>query len=125
MTGITCIVCPRGCRMKVQETGVGIVVTGNACKRGICYGVDELKSPVRILTATMGLEGGEEARLPVKTDKPIPKDQLFEAMRAIRAARPRAPVLMGDILIRNVCGTGSNIVATREIARSKGEAEHG
>ena len=125
MTAMTCIVCPRGCRMKVQETDDGIVVAGNKCKRGIPYGISELKSPLRILTTTVRISDGAEIRLPVKTDKPIPKDMLFEAMREIDGVSLRAPVLIGDIVIRNILGTGSNIIATREIVRTTGGHANG
>ena len=118
MTAMTCIVCPRGCRMKVQESDEGYVVTGNKCKRGIGYGVNELLNPLRNLTTTIPVSGAAEAVLPVKTDKPIPKDRMFEAMAEINKVKAAAPVIMGDIIIKNILGTGSNIIATREIEKT-------
>ncbi|NLT17439.1 MAG: molybdopterin oxidoreductase, partial [Clostridiales bacterium] len=42
MMKLTCISCPRGCRMVVERKGEEIVVTGNECKRGEEYAVAEL-----------------------------------------------------------------------------------
>ena len=34
MKELTCIVCPNGCRLMVEEADGGFRVTGNRCKRG-------------------------------------------------------------------------------------------
>lgn len=34
MTELTCIVCPRGCTLRIEERDGRFTVTGNACKRG-------------------------------------------------------------------------------------------
>lgn len=49
----------------------------------------------------------------VKTETPVPKDKIFEAMRLIRAKSVCAPVKIGDIIIKDVFGT--SIVATKNI----------
>ena len=37
MTDLICIVCPKGCHLKVDEEN-GYKVTGNGCPRGAAYG---------------------------------------------------------------------------------------
>ena len=54
-------------------------------------------------------------RLPVKTDRPIPKGKMFEVMDEIAKLKVKAPVSVGDILIPNVAGTDGNVVATKSL----------
>jgi len=56
-----------------------------------------------------------EARLPVKTSAPVPKAKIMEVMEAINAVTVNAPVHVGDIIIRNVAETGSDLVSTRSM----------
>ena len=72
-------------------------------------------NPVRVLTTTVRLKGGKLPVLPVKSDKPLPKDLLFECMKVINAIEYEAPAALGDIVAENISGSGVNIVATRSI----------
>jgi len=110
-----CIVCPTGCRLHVDE-GTG-QVTGNQCARGEVYAHKELHDPTRVLTSTVRIRHALHPRLPVKTDRDIPKALLFEAMRALDGVVAAAPVKCGDVLLAKVCGTEANIVATRDMPR--------
>ena len=89
-------------------------VTGNSCPRGAVYGANELRSPVRVVTSTVIVEGPAR-RLPVKTDRPIPKSKMFAVMEEIARVRVHAPISVGQILIPNVAGTDGNVVATKEL----------
>ena len=113
MANIVCIVCPKGCRLTVDEKT--FEVTGNNCPRGIVYGKNELTAPVRVLTSTVSVEGGEICRCPVRSQSPLPKGKIFDAMRQLRKVTLTAPVKIGDVVVENVCGTGVNIIATRNI----------
>ncbi|MCR5093973.1 MAG: DUF1667 domain-containing protein [Lachnospiraceae bacterium] len=112
---LTCINCPLGCALTVTIRGQEITVTGNTCPRGEAYGKKEVTDPTRIVTSTVPVEGGDIARLPVKTASDIPKDKIFSVMEEIHAARVKAPVRIGDVVIRNVAGTGADIVAARNV----------
>ena len=112
MKEIICITCPKGCHLKVDEESYA--VTGNSCPRGAVYGANELRNPVRVVTSTVVVEGPQR-RLPVKTDRPIPKGKMFEVMDEIAKVRVTAPVSVGQILIANVAGTGGNVVATKAL----------
>ena len=117
MAEVICIVCPRGCRLDVRpnEHGGGWSVTGNECARGEAYGRKELENPTRVLTSTVRVRRAIYPRLPVKTDRDIPKALLFEVMRALDDVTAEAPVKLGDVLLPGVCGTEANIVATRDM----------
>lgn len=114
MTELICIVCPKGCHLRVDEEN-DCRVTGNACPRGEAYGRTELKSPTRVLTSTVKITGGLHRRLPVKTDGPIPKPLLLEAVKLLDGVELRSPVHTGQIVVENLLGTGVNVVATREL----------
>ena len=79
---LTCIVCPIGCSLEIEiEDGKVIDVKGNTCPRGKQYGISECTNPERMVTTTIRCENGMV--LPVKTDRPIPKDKVFECMNII------------------------------------------
>ena len=109
---LTCIVCPRGCQMKVTLADDGRVeaVEGNFCKRGVTYANDECTNPKRTVTSTVRCKSG--AVVAVKTDRTIPKGMMFEVMSAINSVVADDGLKIGDVIIENVCGTGANVVAT-------------
>ena len=109
---LTCIICPQGCSLNVEiEDGKVISVEGNTCKRGYDYAISEVTNPVRTVTSTIKLENGE--MIPVKTDKPIPKDLIFKCMEEINKKTIKKHIEIGQVIIENILNTGSNIVATR------------
>ena len=108
---LTCIVCPIGCQLSVTlEDGVVTEVTGNTCPRGKQYAIDECTNPVRTVTSTVRTVGG--GVIPVKTDRPIPKELMFDCMREIDRAVAALPAHIGDIVIENLLGTGANVIIT-------------
>lgn len=114
---LICVSCPLGCPLHVELTDDGkevISVTGNTCKRGEAYAKSECTNPVRVLTSTMKVNGGSTPVVPCKTAAPIPKGKMFDCMAAINNEVIDAPIHLGDILIKNVCDTGVDIVATNE-----------
>ena len=128
MKELICIVCPRGCHLTVDENN-GYAVTGNSCKRGEEYGKAEVTNPVRTVTSSVKVvrpEGApaqcditfstEDTRCPVKTNKAIPKALIFDAMKEIEAASAKAPVKIGDVVIKGICGTDADLVACKNIA---------
>lgn len=108
---ITCIVCPRGCEMTVDEKT--LLVNGNSCPRGREYAEAEIKNPVRTLTTTVKIAGRENTVVSVKTKKPIPKGEVFNVLSKIKNARVTAPVKIGDVIIKDIAGT--DVVATKNI----------
>ena len=79
MTELICITCPKGCHLRVDEEK-GFAVTGNSCPRGAEYGRNELQHPVRTVTSTVRIQGADLPRLPVKTDRPLAKEKIFDCM---------------------------------------------
>ena len=110
---ITCIVCPRGCRMTADIQGDTITVTGHTCPRGEKHAMDEILHPVRSLTSIVRVSNRVDTMVSVKSADPIPKEKMFAIMERIHAASVEAPVAIGDVIIDDICGT--KIVATKEI----------
>lgn len=111
---LTCIVCPKGCQLTVELDGKKVVsVEGYTCKRGLTYAETECTAPMRTLTTTAAVAGG--GVVPVKTDRTIPKEMLFECMKAINEIRVPADAKLGDVVIENILGTGANVVTTRNV----------
>ena len=107
---LTCIVCPMGCSLTVSLDGKTVTdVKGNTCPRGKEYAENECTNPVRTITSTMLCTDG--SMIAVKTDRPIPKEKMFECMQIINRGLVKLPVSIGDVLIEDVFG--SNIVATQ------------
>ncbi len=113
MAKIICITCPKGCHLTVDE--ITLEVIGNNCPRGAVYGKNELVSPVRTLTSTVKVVGGDISRCPVRSQSPLPKGKIFDAMKELRKVTLTSPVKIGDVVIENVCDTGVNIIATRNV----------
>ncbi len=116
MKEIICISCPMGCRLTVDDTDkTDIKVSGNTCRRGEEYAVNEVTAPKRMVTGSVKVMGGQIAMASVKTAQAIPKQLIFECLKQINAITVTAPVCIGDVIIRNVCGCGVDVVATRNV----------
>jgi len=115
---IRCIVCPTGCQIQAISKGSDVVFEGYTCKRGLEYAEQEYFEPKRILTTTIRVESGLLPLIPVRSDKPILKDKLNEALIEIAKTQVSAPIEMGDILIENILGLELNIIASRNLAKN-------
>ncbi len=115
---LTCIICPKGCSLKVSfREGKGYFVEGNSCRRGREYGEKECTNPTRTVTSTIPVKNGRIPRVPVKTAGEIPKALIPSCMEAIHGFSAEAPIKIGEVLMKNIAGTGVDLVATREIVR--------
>ena len=114
MRELVCIVCPRGCRLRVDEE-MDYAVTGNRCRRGAEYGRNECRDPRRVLTSTVRVTGAYLRRCPVKTDRPVPKGMQLEIMGLLDGVTLAAPVQLGQVILRDVDGLGANVVATKTV----------
>ncbi|MDO5436387.1 MAG: DUF1667 domain-containing protein [Clostridia bacterium] len=114
MKELVCIVCPRGCRLKVDEEN-GFAVTGNTCPRGAEYGRNEISNPTRVLTSTVRITGALYPRCPVKTDKAVPKGMLRDIMKKLNVVSLTSPVAAGTVVLENVDGNGANVIVTKDL----------
>ena len=107
---VICICCPCGCHLQGDPGN-----DYNACPNGAAYGKEELTHPTRIITSTVRITGGLYPRCPVKTAQAVPKEKMTEVMAALDRITLHAPVCTGQVVLADVCGTGVDVVATRNL----------
>lgn len=124
---IICTRCPNGCVMKIAiekiesdklaSCGEGKLIgcTGNKCARGREYAELELSSPARVLTSTVRCDDG--AIIPVKSSKPLPRKLEQEAMNLIDSVHASEYISLGACVIKDIAGSGIDIIATRSRER--------
>lgn len=113
---LICIGCPMGCFLNVEINGDIIEVTGNNCNIGKNYAVKECTSPTRMVTSSVFVEGGEIHVLPVKTERDIPKTKIFQCVKELKEIKIKAPINIGDVIIKNVANTGVDVIASRSVS---------
>lgn len=117
-----CTTCPSECLLtvKVERDADGNVATvhsvaGNNCPRGDKFAHQELTCPMRVLTTTVAVSGGDETLLPVRTAEAIPLELHAQAMALIRGLVVNAPIHMGDVVLANLLNTNINLIASMDI----------
>lgn len=120
---ITCICCPIGCIIHTEKIDEKINVSGNNCKRGENYAKEELVSPKRIITSTVKVIDGNKILVPVKTTAPIDKDKIFTCMEIIHNIKAKAPISIGDIIIKDIA-EGIDLVSCSFVSKRNNEKEN-
>lgn len=117
-----CTTCPSECFLTVEverdaNSSVTAVrsVTGNSCPRGDTFAHQELTCPMRVLTTTVAVSGGDEGLLPVRTSEAIPLELHAQAMNFILGLVVNAPIRMGDVMLENLLDTNINLIASMDI----------
>jgi CxxC motif-containing protein len=117
-----CIGCPMGCFLSIDNVGTTIhEVSGNRCKVGLEYAEKEISNPERTLTTTVKVKHGQLPLVSVRTNKPIPKSRILDAMNLLAKVEVEAPIKIGEPIIQNIFNTGVNIVATKNISKSQSD----
>ena len=117
---LTCIICPNGCRLNCIKNSSGVSITGARCPNGKNYAIAEFTNPMRVLTCSVKVEGGEYPVVSARTDGMIPKALVGKAMARVNRIILKAPVNAGDTIIKNIAGAGVDIIATKNIRGSGG-----
>lgn len=111
---IVCIVCPKGCRIHCTQAVDGIHCSGQSCKRGEAYATAELTHPMRSLTTSVKTAFMDSPVVSVRTDGEIEKSKLLEVTHALSGITVDHRVKIGDVVAKNICGTGVNIICTSD-----------
>jgi len=118
MRNLTCIVCPIGCSLDIEENNSAnlnnehINVTGNKCASGVAYAIEEIRAPKRVVTATVS---SPVMRIPVKTSSPCLREKIPALLQDIYKIKIKPPVKAGDVMIENWNGEGIDVIATRTV----------
>lgn len=120
MTEMICILCPTGCRLKVRRAGAGtgLEVGGAACDRGKQYAESEWATPSRVFTGTVRVLGARQPVVAVKSDQPVPRDDLIAVARRTALVAVEAPVEIGRVVAANLPG-GAKLVTTAAVEASQ------
>jgi CxxC motif-containing protein len=116
---IICLRCPRGCEVHttVDDANNVIAARGNICKLGKEYVRTEAADPRRVFTSTVRVRGGEKPLAAVWTPRPIPKSALLALARDARLADVPAPVHVGQVVMADWRGTGTDVVASERVRK--------
>lgn len=113
---VICTSCPVGCDLTVTMVDGEIVeVEGNACKKGINYVEQEIFDPRRMVATTVKVKNGFYPLVPVYTEHPVPKPKIMDILAEIRKVEVEAPVQINDVVLKDVLGTGINVIASRDM----------
>ena len=110
---ITCIICPKGCSIKVIDEKI----RGFQCLQGKKFAEEEVINPSRTLTTTISMykNGKYIGELPVKTSVPISKEYIIEVMKELSSVNTTPPVQIGDVVADDLLGKDINLVATQTV----------
>lgn len=111
----TCIMCPMGCPLTIEEADGAVVVKGNGCPRGEKYGKAEYTHPERVVTTL--IKGARGGVVSAKTDRPIPKDKIGDLLLWTASFRLDHPVRTGDVIAENPASCGAALVATADFEK--------
>ena len=115
----TCIVCPNGCEIEAEYEGTQVLsVTGNLCPKGKSYVTQELVDPRRTIATSVRVLNGTLPLASVRLTSPVPKDRIFDVMTDIYRQTLSAPVSIGDVVIRDILGLGSDVIVTKNIEKA-------
>ncbi|MFP4442803.1 MAG: DUF1667 domain-containing protein [Spirochaetia bacterium] len=113
---LTCIRCPLGCSMEAEKNENELIsLSGNKCKRGQEYARQELFNPERIVTTTVAAEHETITHIPVRTDKPVPRDLVFQVLSEVSAITVKPPLKRGSVIVPSVAGTNANVITSRPL----------
>ena len=112
---LVCITCPRGCTINIEKDGNDWNVTGNSCKKGKEFAINEMTNPMRTICSTVKTTNPNAPVLPCRVSADIPKDRIFDVMKEINKVVVDKPLGRGDVIIENVLGLGVDVISTSDL----------
>ena len=107
MKELTCIVCPNGCHLNIDEN---MNVTGNICKRGEEFAKQELINPQRSVTTTCKTIFADNPVVAVKLDGTVNKNIVKDIVKEINKKTIDSRIGIGEIVIKDILKTGVNVI---------------
>jgi CxxC motif-containing protein len=112
---LTCVLCPIGCELEAMRTERGLDLRGHMCEKGIEFATEEILYPKRNLATSVPVKGSRTKLVSVRLSGRVPREMIFPVLSEIAGLRPEGPIKRGDVLLRNVLGTGADVIATRTV----------
>ena len=115
---MTCILCPNGCKLKVQVSGNEIVsLTGGKCPKGMLFAEQEIKDPQRNIATSILVTEGDLPLVSVRLTDSISKEKILDVVAEIKNISVQAPVSTGQVLIENVLNLDVDVISTKNIKK--------
>ncbi len=116
MPEFVCIACPIDCMLTVTVGADGeILVAGNRCPKGDVFAREEMLAPKRVVTAVVRTDSPRFPFIPVRTDKPLPRELIPGLMADLSRLEVRLPARLGTVLMENYQGSGVGVILTRTL----------
>lgn len=110
-----CTMCPKGCKLLIEMSGEKVNVTGNGCTNGAIAAAQEKTLPKRIFTTTVKVSGSKEILVPVRSERPMPRNLFLKVVKECSKITCKTPVSCGQVIIENVLDSGVNIIASGSV----------
>jgi CxxC motif-containing protein len=65
----------------------------------------------------MRVDEGTLAVIPVRSNKELPKQRIFDAVEHVSHIALRAPIEMGTVVVPNLLNLGVDVIASRDVKR--------
>jgi len=112
----TCIICPNGCEIEAQIAGTTVLsIEGASCTRGRLYVEQELIDPQRNIATSVFVKNENIPLVSVRLTHTIPKNRIFDVMNEIKKITLTAPIVINQVVIKNVLGLNSDVIATKHV----------
>lgn len=106
-----CPQCSGECAIHISFQNNCWAVNGHSCERGREYAIERMTNHREHLSARL-TTSDKTHWVSVRTDEPIRVEHLDECSEALLAVIPSGAEQPGDIMVDDLCGTGSKIVVT-------------
>ena len=116
---LVCIVCPRSCRMTITSEGDELVVTGNTCKRGKEFAINEMTDPRRTVCTTVRTSFPSVPVLPVRVSGAIPKNKIFDLIQEVNRITISKRIGREEVVVPNILDLGVDLIATSNILKDE------
>lgn len=109
MKELVCIVCPNGCKLTIDDHGE---ILNAKCKRGISFATEEMVCPKRTICSTVATVFPDFPVLPVRSSAEVKKSDIPAFMDAVNGVLLDHRIERGEVIIKNVLGSGVDLIAT-------------
>jgi len=106
--------------MTIMNSGAGIMVDGNDCLKGYDFAEEWMDIKTRTLTTTVRTKFPDIPVISVRTEAPIEKKAISDAMHEINAMVVETELGCGDVLIEDVAHTRVKVIVTSNTLKQLG-----
>lgn len=110
-----CSKCPKYCQVEVSWQGNQIIsLRGHQCPVGAEWATAQVVDTKAMVTTSVRVEGSNFPMIPVRTSRPVEKTKSMEVIKEAGKLVLKAPVRAGQVVHRNIAGTGADLLAVKE-----------